>query len=208
MDSHERVTLEIGGRQFQTIVGTLTHRSEYFKAAFSGRYAIKKEGHDSSFIDADPALFDHILRYLRRGIFPLVYDKTKGHDYALYTQILEEAKYFQCPTLIVWLEDSCYHKCISWNVNMKLSDAPDGRTHGDSKVESLPPIPHVMETDKIYLCPRGIYKHKGDEGACGRQCKLVQGDNEVEYVTQQATTTWVTAEREICFNRGWMTDNG
>jgi hypothetical protein len=38
------------------------------------------EADGSYFIDGDVALFEPILRYLRRGVLPLFYDNAKGHD--------------------------------------------------------------------------------------------------------------------------------
>jgi BTB/POZ domain-containing protein KCTD9 len=62
----------------------------------------------SYFVDADPQLFDHILRYLRRGVLPIFYDNIRGHDHGLYRALLEEARYFQIDRLENWLSDKSY----------------------------------------------------------------------------------------------------
>ncbi|RAL06902.1 uncharacterized protein BO97DRAFT_447229 [Aspergillus homomorphus CBS 101889] len=66
----------------------------------------------SYFIDADPDLFEHLLRYLRRGIFPIFYDRQKGHDYPKYFALLEEAKYFGIGELVTWLENGTYLRAV------------------------------------------------------------------------------------------------
>ncbi|KAF4628219.1 hypothetical protein G7Y89_g9933 [Cudoniella acicularis] len=81
-----QITLQAGERRFVTVAETLTHEN--------GSY----------FIDADPELFEHILRYLRRGVLPIFYDRVKGHNYSLYLALLGKAKYFQILRLENWLK--------------------------------------------------------------------------------------------------------
>lgn len=38
------------------------------------------------------------------------------------------------------------------------------------------------KTKKVYVCPHGIYVHRGNTGACGRLCRKTQSDAEDEYV--------------------------
>ena len=40
------------------------------------------------FIDANGALFKHILHYLQNGVFPLLYDDVKGVDHVLDLSLL------------------------------------------------------------------------------------------------------------------------
>lgn len=91
---------------------------------FSGRWCLDKQEDGSIFVNGNLKLFEHLLEYLLRGVFPLAYDKRKGHDYLFYTQILEEAKYFDCPLLVLWLEDECYKKCVSMNFSSRIEDSP------------------------------------------------------------------------------------
>jgi BTB/POZ domain-containing protein KCTD9 len=79
-----------------------------------------------------PGAFEYVLNYLRRGVFPLAFDRQKGHDYSLYAKIFEEAKYFQCPLLIMRLEDECYYKCVTWQVSTEIQENPMPETCGDS----------------------------------------------------------------------------
>ncbi|EAS29499.2 uncharacterized protein CIMG_08245 [Coccidioides immitis RS] len=112
MEPTKRVMLQVGDRHFPTTVGTLTQCSEYFTAMFSGRWCLDKQEDGSIFVNGNPKLFEHLLEFLLRGVFLLAYDKCKGHDYLFYTQILEEVKYFDCPLLVLWLEDGCYEKVL------------------------------------------------------------------------------------------------
>jgi hypothetical protein len=61
----------------------LIEESTYFESLLSGRWNTARED-GSYFVDADPDLFVHILRYLRRRVLPVFYNLQKGHDYALY----------------------------------------------------------------------------------------------------------------------------
>lgn len=47
----------------------------------------------SYLIDADGDIFQHVLR-LRHGTMPIFYNDVKGHEYALYAAVLEQARYF------------------------------------------------------------------------------------------------------------------
>lgn len=59
-------------------------------------------------IDADANLFEHVLRYLRRGVFPLFYEESKGHNFGLYLALLKEARYFKIKRLEQWLDKKRY----------------------------------------------------------------------------------------------------
>jgi len=91
----KHVTLLVGERLFITARQILERESCFFASLLSGRWnsALLPDG--SYFVDADPGLFKHILRYLRRGLFPIFRDIQKGHDHLLYLALLEEARYFQ-----------------------------------------------------------------------------------------------------------------
>lgn len=123
LDSLEQVTLQIGEKKFHTLIGTLTQRSDYSRAFFSGKFTVKKQDDGSIFIDADPVLFEYLLKYFRRGVFPLAFDKAKSHNYALYAELLEEARYFQCPALITLaggrLLRKVHHLYSVWKISSK-----------------------------------------------------------------------------------------
>jgi phytoene desaturase (3,4-didehydrolycopene-forming) len=69
-----RVNLLIGERRFTTTRQTLVTESPFFTSLLSGRWGSTLDD-GSYFVDADPALFEHILRYLRHSIYPILYDE-------------------------------------------------------------------------------------------------------------------------------------
>ena len=204
--STEKITLQVGERLFHTTVGSLVKRSEYFEAFFSGRWPVNKQDNDSIFIDTDPGAFEHVLNYLRRGVFPLAFDRQRGHDYSLYAKIFEEAKYFQCPLLIVWLEDECYYKCVTWQVSTEIQETAMPETGGDSSFNDCLLTSCSKNDEKIYICPRSIDIHRGNPQKCGRQCRNAQGDDGPEYETKKVISGWLVTRSRYQFNRGWMTD--
>jgi hypothetical protein len=107
----QQITLQVGERRFVTTAETMTQESAFFAILFSGRWD-NKQADGSYFIDADPQLFEHILRYLRRGVRPIFYDNVKGHDHALYFALLKEAQYFQIPKLESWLRGRNYLQAV------------------------------------------------------------------------------------------------
>jgi hypothetical protein len=63
-------------------IETLKYGSDFFAALFSGRWDnARVDG--SYFIDSEPQIYEHIMRYLRRGVYPIFYDNVKGHNHAL-----------------------------------------------------------------------------------------------------------------------------
>jgi hypothetical protein len=78
------MTLNIGGRKFQTQPSTLCSSSSLFRRQLSKNYTWRVQVDGSYFMDADPDLFAHLLRFMRRPeIFPLFYTKANGFDYDL-----------------------------------------------------------------------------------------------------------------------------
>ncbi|KAK0708515.1 hypothetical protein B0H67DRAFT_465808, partial [Lasiosphaeris hirsuta] len=135
---------------------TLVDRSNYFSAFFSGGWTVKKKQPDGAIlVDADPDAFTHFLRYLRRGVFPLAYDqKTVGHDFKLYVDLLPDAKYFQIPMLEKWLEDELYLKSVEHtSIWKRLSD-----TGLDTESWSSNPGVQLVKRNTTvankYVCPR------------------------------------------------------
>ncbi|RFU33670.1 hypothetical protein B7463_g2676, partial [Scytalidium lignicola] len=183
------ITLNVGERRFITTLETITQESDFFAALFSGRWDDNVQEDGSYFIDADPELFEHILRYLRRRVLPVFYDNIKGHDHTLYLALLEEAKYFQIPRLEKWLRDKEYLKAIKIKYTAaELEGSSFSETRSaDEQVEYRP----TWQTRKVYICPRGISVHRGDPGACGRQCKNAQGGEGNMFEDEQILRTLV-----------------
>ncbi|KAG6100848.1 hypothetical protein E4U30_003718 [Claviceps sp. LM220 group G6] len=122
-----RITLLVGERTFITTRRTLTTESGYFKQRFAARWSQTPQD-GTYFIDTDPALFEHILRYLRQPIFPLFYDQAHGHDIGLYAALLNQANYFQISRLQKWLAAKRYLEAIQVKHTMDVVENWSDRT--------------------------------------------------------------------------------
>ncbi|KAG6301921.1 hypothetical protein E4U09_004244 [Claviceps aff. purpurea] len=141
--SHTRIKLLVGERTFITTRTTLIRESQFFSRHFSGPWAEPPQD-GIYFVDADPALFEHILRYLRQSVFPLFYRQSIGHNLGLYAALRKEAEFFQIQRLQTWLSQGQYldavHEKKGWKVvNMDRLDPDrlDSRrvvTHGTSRL--------------------------------------------------------------------------
>lgn len=188
------ITLQVGERRFITTAETMTQESAFFAALFSERWD-NAEADGSYFIDADPDLFEHILRYLRRGVLPIFYDDAKGHDHALYLALLEEAKYFQIPRLEHWLKGKRFLQAIKIRYS---ADELEGTSWSETRsMDEYVEYHPLWQTKKVYICPRGIFVHRGNPSACGRQCMNAQGDAKNVYEDEQILKTLVIRKQTI-----------
>ncbi|CAG8958580.1 hypothetical protein HYFRA_00009897 [Hymenoscyphus fraxineus] len=165
-----KVTLQVGERQFNTTRENLVRESPFFAALLS-----ENGGHTqqdgSYFVDADGDLFEHILRYLRRGVYPIFYDKLKGHDYALYLALLQEAKYFGIELLQNWLENKNYLQAVK--ITYTYEGAHDKTENGPPVASLTTPANTEVEwlnihfrAEKGWICPHEISSHRLDVGKC------------------------------------------
>ncbi|KAF2273210.1 uncharacterized protein EI97DRAFT_496147 [Westerdykella ornata] len=191
-----RITLQVGERRFVTTLQTL-QESGFFASLLSGRWD-NAQGDGSYFVDADPTLFEHILRYLRRGVLPIFYDKAKGHDYGMYLALLEEAKYLDITRLVDWLEKKQYLHAIKTKVSSKEVEGTDQLCATRESNVDLRWHP-TWVTRKVYICPRRIYAHRGDARACGRYCRKAQGDADDIYEDELVLRALVT-EKQVIFD--------
>jgi hypothetical protein len=100
------LVLDIGGRKFKVSRDTLQAESGLFRRQLSDCFTWNPEADGSFFLDADPDLFEHLLRFMRRPeVFPLFYDAAKGFDYNLYSRLQAESAYFQVDVLYEWIKD-------------------------------------------------------------------------------------------------------
>ena len=109
-----------------------------------------------------------------------------------------EARYFQVESLEKWIRDKTYLKAIK-------------STHRASEVDRIQDVSRSFsseldveyhtswKTEKIYICPRRIFVHRGNPEACGRQCKQAQGTAEPEY-EEELTVKALAIEKETTFN--------
>jgi hypothetical protein len=191
-----QVTLQVGERRFITTEQTLATESGFFEALLSARWDSDAQEDGSFFIDADPALFSHILGYLRRGVLPVFFDTVRGHDYAMYVALLEEARYFHIPRLEKWLGENKYLNVVKISTSVDVVEGVQAaETTADEHVEFRP----TWQTRKVYLCPRRITCHRGNPFGCGRQCMNARGDDDVEYDDEKYLVTAVVRKR-VVFN--------
>ncbi|KAL3421725.1 hypothetical protein PVAG01_05881 [Phlyctema vagabunda] len=198
-----KITLQVGERTFHTTRDTLVEKSDFFAALLSGRWD-NRQRDGSYFIDADAHLFEHILQYLRRGVFPIFFDDARGHDHVRYLALLEEAKYFQIARLEAWLRNKTYLRAVrvQYTASQPVSLANNTVT-SERQLEH-----HVQWKNKdVYVCPRGIEVHRGNASACGRQCKSVQAslNRGPEYEKEQCVKHMVI-EKTILFDDALCVD--
>lgn len=118
----------------------------------------------SIFVDADPHIFAYILGYLRRGVFPFVFDgKTGEHEIRLYINLLPKAKYFQVRMLEVWLEDELYLKCVDHTSHW--TPIPGDKWLRERAWSSSPGVQLVNEGTTVihsWVCPEKLKSaHEG-----------------------------------------------
>lgn len=193
-----KVHLQVGRRTFVTTNDTLVGESGYFAALLSSRWSNSEE-QGSYYIEADPDLFEHILRYLRRGVFPIFYDNTKGHDYALYLALLEEAKYYQIQRLVNWLKKKRYLRALK--VERKAYDMNEVRElHVTKSAEYEMGYFPAWTTKRVYICPKGVASHRGDRHTCRKKCRKLRGDVDA-YEEEQVLQTLVVEKRTVFDSR-------
>lgn len=170
-----RIRLQVGDRIFTTYKDTLME-SEFFQRQLSGRWDKDALPDRSWFYDGSPMLFEHILQYLRRGVFPLFFDLNTGHNHHLYQSLLEEARYLQIPRLQTWLEKKCYLKAVSVKSEI-LHYAGQGLECRNKPFEDVGGVTsrefYLHFTPRVvpYLCPFGIRGHRGNSAQCWRDCR-------------------------------------
>lgn len=138
----------------------------------------------SYFIDADGDVFQHVLRHLRHEAMPIFYDDIKGHEYALYLAVLEQARYFGVEPLQKWLEGQKYLQAVKVVLEARVledAEAVSGSAGSNVRTEH-----HVTwKSRKVYVCPRGLGRHRGNPYACGRSCRNARGDDDDEYEDEE-----------------------
>ncbi|KAK3320390.1 hypothetical protein B0T19DRAFT_429537 [Cercophora scortea] len=202
----EKVILDVGGRQFVTTVGSLVQRSGYFSDFFTGSWQDVKQADGSIFVDTDPGVFEHILKYLRRGVFPLAYDQKRGHNFALYADVLAEAQFFRTPKLENWLTAKLYLNCISFSTVWSPSYTHDKRnpdakktTVWGSDFTSTQMLKDETTKSHIFRC-----RHQLREGhPCTHStCIPAPTYDEVD------SSLWVEVGKSYAFHAGWASDTG
>ncbi|KAF2086365.1 hypothetical protein K490DRAFT_66919 [Saccharata proteae CBS 121410] len=119
----DTITLNVGGRDITTLRSTL-ERSDYFAKMLRGLW--KETGPDHvHFVDEDPDIFIHLLRYMRHGLAPLFYDVSEGHDHSKYANVQKSAVLFGLGRLAKWLGDEEYREIVKTKHAVRAYYLPD-----------------------------------------------------------------------------------
>ncbi|MCJ1479066.1 hypothetical protein MMC13_007750 [Lambiella insularis] len=176
-----QIMLQVGERQFNTSLQSL-------KKAPTLEKLVSPQWNQGSkdkliFIDADGDVFEHILQHLRSGMFPVFYDRNKGHDYAMYAAVYQQADYWGADKLAEWIQTGMYLQMVKVTHTVSKDDDYQGgeSLNTSQEIEYFP----KWGTKEIYVCPRQIPSHKGSQGSCGRQCASARGTNPIRYEEEE-----------------------
>ncbi|KAF1950158.1 hypothetical protein CC80DRAFT_554618 [Byssothecium circinans] len=179
------ITLDVGGRHFRTLAVTL-NESSFLCNYIKGVWTWMPQEDGSYFLDADPDLFAHLLRFMRRpSVFPFFYDKGKGFDYDLYNKLEEEANYFGIDALAEWIEKKKYLGALKIHAGSPIVCEIGDFRGLDNNVHEEDVRRYITGTRPVYVCPRGIPVHKGDPARCGQACAKARGGAEYEYENEE-----------------------
>lgn len=170
------------------------------RAKIAECWELDKQADGSYFIDADPQIFKHVLRFLRHGVYPLCCDMTTGHDLGLYMAIHRQADFLLVPKLSDWLSKQQYFKAVTIDTSAEIAEnlySLFGSNDSDTRVHYHPSWRNI----KKFVCPRRIGLHYGNPGNCGRACKQAQGDAEDEFEDVPVLSTLVLKQK-LVLNQG------
>ena len=199
------IHLRVGEREFWTSKTTLTGGSTYFASMLSGNWTeTEHEHHNAIFIDSDPDIFTHILRFLRTGVFPIFWNRTMGFDFPLYVQLLREAQYFGVQSLAEWILRKQYLQTVKVQYFTKEVGGPpessDMPEYSDVLTGDIERTYHPQwRTEKRYRCPRNIYIHNGSPDRCGRACEKAKLEGQSNYEDAEVMRTLI-CETKVVFN--------
>jgi BTB/POZ domain-containing protein KCTD9 len=200
------LTLQVGERRFTTTFVTLTSESGFFSSMLSSNWCNNnsKQSDGSYFVDADPGLFAHVLRYLRHGQLPIFYGNKDGHDYGMYAALLAEARYFQIDRLVRWLEKKRYLEAVKIERIPEQAEDVSALRETTLATEDIECHP-FQKTEKVYICPRQICQHRGNPHACGKMCAKARGDDGAEFEDEVVLKALVVRKRvvfdhDLCFD--------
>ncbi|KAL8676833.1 MAG: hypothetical protein Q9186_006683 [Xanthomendoza sp. 1 TL-2023] len=195
------IVLQVGEQSFYVDRNTLL-RSRYLESITSGRWDHNKQPNGTFFIDADPEVFKHILRFLRHDVYPLCYDKCKGHDVAMYSAIQKLANYLLVEDVVEWLSKQEYLKAVKIETSARVVDDGEDGLNGTLRESNVEVRYHPgWRTVKKYVCPRGIGSHYDRPWRCGKDCKRAQGDADDEYEDVMVLSTLVLTEKVVVDQR-------
>ncbi|KAF2797852.1 hypothetical protein K505DRAFT_297589 [Melanomma pulvis-pyrius CBS 109.77] len=192
------ITLDVGGRIFRAYAITL-QESDWLDANIK-RWVQSNSPTNPLFLDTDPDLFEHILRYLRRPeVFPLFWTPTQGFDYDLYNRLEVEAQHFGIQALEDWIHEKKYLGAVIVHHSAPIVQGMD-QSVGETLRSNVQYDHHIdKKTEQVYICPRGILVHRGRRDRCGLACAKVQGDDPMHFEEEHSLDV-VTFTRTTVFD--------
>ena len=194
------ITLEVRDRRFCVCLRNLIGKSNFFRsAAYTGRLP-QEQADGSYFLDANGNAFEHVLVYLCDGIYPFLYDQAKGgFDYAKYTAILNLADFLGIPDLVTWIERKEYLQALTVTYRISKHKFKDDTTTDIPNANRLVASHPITRTRKVYVCPRGIFIHRGAKEKCGSACHKAKVGKPDKY-EDEVVTEVVVVEEVVSFH--------
>ncbi|MCJ1344381.1 hypothetical protein MMC31_002584 [Peltigera leucophlebia] len=172
------IILQVDDKTFHTTKGTLVDESDFFASQISDRWHC---GADSTLtLDLDPAIFTHVLRYLRHGVLPVFYDQIRGFDYGLYSLVLAQADYLLIERLSSWIRERRYLLTVTNERSTKTYIDQVDDLSGSDPANTKYEYQFLPGKKRVYMCPRGIPVHVRASD-CGRQCNNARSEDTSDY---------------------------
>lgn len=201
----DNIALMVGERYFYTTRSTLCRESRFFRRYFCDAEKEDRKWGSAYFLDADAFLFDYVLRYLRHGIFPVIYSRGSGHDHAAYAGLVQLATELEVHRLETWLRERKYRAAIMMEyTHVEYEVRPDTWKMFPtiSQAAVIERECHVQpHTRKVYRCPFRVASHTSPE-MCGWQCDAARDlSGESPWVEEEVLSVRVV-ERLPCVDLG------
>jgi hypothetical protein len=194
------ITLDVSGRHFKVSSDILIAESGFFKRQLSAQYNWTPQRDGTYFIDADPALFEHLLNFMRRpSVFPVFWSQDKGFDYNLYQRLQAEAEYFQMSSLDKWIKEEKYLQAVTIRTYEPVTRDLDKVTQERIAGNMTKDWHYVPKVHKTSIRPRRIQCRYGKREACGGACHGYKGDDNTDYDEADYLEV-VTVKREVVFD--------
>ena len=150
-DHHFVVTLNVGGRRFQTTNNTVTNSGSEHLAVLLAQQDVRNN--EELFVDCDPNVFEHVLYFMRRGkLSPPFLVK---EDIAQMEELKYEADFLKYPAL----QQECTSRIQLWKQKPKarlhkavLAGDWESGNYNDLEIEFLP----GEEDHVVYLVSANI----------------------------------------------------
>ncbi|KAK7529902.1 uncharacterized protein J3D65DRAFT_672291 [Phyllosticta citribraziliensis] len=111
------ITLNVGGTPFVVLRDTLSS-SLFFQGLLSGRWEHNRLADGSYFVDWEPEVFRHVLKYLRTGHLPSCWKGLQhGFDYEFADELREAAEFFGVEELREWLQRKKFLEKVEVRIN-------------------------------------------------------------------------------------------